>query len=305
MGNVLLYYKYVAIAYPKHIMKWQKKICHDLSLTGRIIIGHEGINGTIGGTQKNTERYRTIMQKNSLFSNIDFKQSKGDSNCFSRLSVVVKNEIVHLGLDPCTITSSKSGQHLTPDKTHALIKKRPSDLLIFDARNKVEWEVGHFQQALKPDINYFRELPQYIDTHLDQFKDKQVLMYCTGGIRCEQASTYLKSKNIAKQVYQIQGGIHRYVEQYPDGFFRGKNYVFDNRITLKVTDDILGTCLLCTTPCDNYTNCLNAKCNKHFICCDPCLNKLHNTCNNVCHDLVRDNKVNKRSTLKKSTPLCQ
>ena len=154
----------------------------------------------------------------------------------------------------------------------------------------------------EPDINHFRELPEYIDTHLDQFKDKQVLMYCTGGIRCERASAYLKSKNIAKQVYQIEGGIHRYVEQYPDGFFRGKNYVFDNRITLKVTDDILGTCLICTTLCDNYTNCLNAKCNKHFICCDPCLNKLNNTCNTVCHDFVGHNKVNKRPTLKKVPP---
>jgi len=299
MGNVLLYYKYVDIAYPKHIMKWQKKICHDLSLTGRIIIGHEGINGTVGGTQKNTELYQAIMQKNSLFNNIDFKQSKGDADCFSRLSVIVKNEIVNLGLDPYAITADKGGKHLTPDKAHALIKQHPSDLLIFDIRNKIEWEVGYFQRAIKLDINHFRELPKYINTHLDQFKDKQVLMYCTGGIRCERASTYLKSKNITKQVYQIEGGIHRYVEQYPNGFFRGKNYVFDNRITLKVTDEILGTCLLCTTSCDNYTNCSNAKCNKHFICCDPCSNKFHNTCNTVCHDLVKQNKVNKRPTIKK------
>jgi len=300
MGNVLLYYKYVAIAYPKQIMKWQKKICHDLDLTGRIIIGHEGINGTIGGTQKNTERYKTVMQKNSLFSNIDFKQSEGSADCFSRLSVLVKDEIVHLGLDPHTITADKGGKHLTPDKTHALMKQDPSDLLIFDVRNRVEWEVGHFQQALKPDINHFRELPSYIDTHLDQFKDKQVLMYCTGGIRCERASTYLKSKNVAKQIYQMEGGIHRYAKQYPDGFFRGKNYIFDNRITLKVTDDILGSCMICATPSDSYTNCLNAKCNKHFICCDLCLNKLHNTCNVQCHDLIAHNKVNKRPLLKKA-----
>ena len=302
MGNVLLYYKYVAIAYPKQIMKWQKKICHDLSLTGRIIIGHEGINGTVGGTQKNTERYKTIMQKNSLFNNIDFKQSEGGADCFSRLSVVVKDEIVHLGLDPYTITAGNGGKHLTPDKAHTLIKQHPPDLLILDVRNKVESKVGYFQRALKPDINHFRELPQYIDTHLDQFKDKQVLMYCTGGIRCERASSYLKSKNIAKQVYQIEGGIHRYVEQYPNGFFRGKNYVFDNRIALKVTDDILGTCLLCAASCDNYTNCLNAKCNKHFICCDRCLNKLNNTCNTVCHDLIEHNKASKRPTLKKVPP---
>ncbi|HEB41761.1 MAG TPA: rhodanese-related sulfurtransferase [Candidatus Dependentiae bacterium] len=301
MGNVLLYYKYVMITYPKHIMKWQKTICHDLDLTGRIIISHEGINGTVGGTQTTIERYKTIMRKNSLFSDIDFKESLGGADCFSRLSIIVKDEIVHLGLNPHVITADEGGKQLTPTQAHALIKKQPADLLIFDVRNKVEWKIGHFQQALTADINHFRELPNYIDTHLDQFSDKQVLMYCTGGIRCERASAYLKSKNVAKQVYQLKGGIHRYVEHYPDGFFRGKNYVFDNRISLKVTDEILGSCLLCRTPGDNYTNCLNAACNKHFICCNPCLDRLDNTCSTACYNLVEQNKVNKRPLLK-TTP---
>lgn len=294
MGNVLLYYKYVTINYPKHILKWQKKICSNFGLTGRIIIAKEGINGTVGGTKDNIERYKTIMHEHDLFHDIDFKESPGGPDCFSGLSIVVKNEIVHLGLDPHTITASNGGTHLTPDQAHELIKNKPTDLVIFDVRNKVEWAIGNFQQAIKANINYFRELPAYIDTHLDYFKNKQVLMCCTGGIRCERASAYLKSKNIAKKIYQLKGGIHRYAEHYPDGFFHGKNYVFDNRVSLKITNDILGTCLLCTTPCDTYTNCLNATCNKHFICCNSCLAQFSNTCSTICQNLIEQNKVTKR-----------
>ncbi|MGB8367037.1 MAG: rhodanese-related sulfurtransferase [Candidatus Babeliales bacterium] len=297
MGNVLLYYKYVMISHPKHTMQWQKKICLDLELTGRIIIGHEGINGTVGGTRINIERYKTIMNNHPLFHDIDFKESIGGPECFSRLSVIVKNEIVHLGLDPRNINSDNGGTYLTPTQSHELMKNKPDDLVIFDARNKVEWAIGHFKHAVKANINYFRELPTYIDAHLEQFKDKQVLMYCTGGIRCERASAYLKSKKVAKKVYQLHGGIHRYAEHYADGFFRGKNYVFDNRISLKVTEDILSTCFLCLTPCDKYTNCWNATCNKHFICCDACTVQLSNTCSTTCHNLIQQNKVNKRPLL--------
>src|SRR5438045_9113606 len=116
-------------------------------------------------------------------------------------------------------------------------------------------------------------------------------MYCTGGIRCERASAYLNEKNIAKKVYQMEGGIHRYVEQYPDGFFRGKNYVFDGRIAVKVNDDVVSHCLLCSEPCDQYTNCLNASCNEHFICCVQCLDSYGNTCGATCEELLSQHKV--------------
>jgi predicted sulfurtransferase len=172
----------------------------------------------------------------------------GDSNYFPRLRIVVRNEVTHLGLDPAIITAKNGGIHLTPEQTHNLLKNAPQDLIIFDARNNYESRIGSFENALKPDIKNFRDLPEYIDNNLDLFKDKEVLMYCTGGIRCERGSAYLKSKNVAKKVYQIEGGIHRYAEKFPDGFFRGKNYVFDGRIAVKVNDDILGSCELCSTP---------------------------------------------------------
>ena len=160
----------------------------------------------------------------------------------------MRKEIVHLGLDPEQISPAQGGQHLTPAQVHALMTDKPDNLVILDARNDYEWQIGKFKDAVTPPIKNFREFLDYIDQNIEQFKDKEVLMYCTGGIRCERATSYLNSKNVASKVYQIDGGIHRYVEQYPDGYFRGKNYVFDHRVSLKVNDDILGSCSLCAIP---------------------------------------------------------
>jgi predicted sulfurtransferase len=299
MGKVLLFYKYVHIEYPKRIFKWQQKICTDFGLTGRILLGHEGINGTLGGTDEDTERYIKVMHENPLFSNIDFKISVGDSSCFPRLQIKIRSEIVRLGIDPNLINAKDGGIHLKPDQVHTLLSNRPKNLVVFDARNSCEWQIGAFEDAIKPDINYFRQLPTYIDEHLEQFKDKDVLMYCTGGIRCERASAYLKSKNVTTKVYQIEGGIHNYIERYPNGFFKGKNYVFDGRVATKANDVILGHCNNCSNACDDYTNCLNASCNKHFVCCQDCLQKLDNTCSKACLTLVTEKTVTIRPDLKK------
>jgi len=300
MGKILLYYKYVTIEYPKQLLKWQQTLCGELELKGRIIIAHEGINGTVGGTDKNTALYKKAMLEHPLFGDIDFKQSEGGADCFPRLRIVIKDEVVHLGLDPETTATCNGADHLNPKDAHALLQKKPKDLVIFDARNRFESKVGTFTDAITPNIRYFRQLPEYIDEHLDQFKDKQVLMFCTGGIRCERASAYLKSKGVAKKIYQLKGGIHTYAEHYPNGFFKGKNYVFDSRVTVKISDDIIGRCDVCNDPCDEYTNCLNALCNKHFISCVACLKTLHNTCSKACLELVQQKKVTQRPLFQKT-----
>lgn len=294
MGKILLFYKYVDLEYPKQVQKWLQKLCADLRLTGRIIIAHEGINATVGGSEKNTEIFKKALEKDQRFINIDFKESEGSEQCFPRMRIIVKNEIVYLGLDPKKVTAQNGGKHLTPAETHNLIAQKPDDLVILDARNDYEWRIGAFEGAIKPDIEHFRQFPKFVDDNLEQFKDKQVLMYCTGGIRCERASTYLKEKGVAKNVYQILGGIHRYAEQFPDGFFRGKNYVFDDRVAVRINDDILSTCNLCPTPCDDYTNCLNATCNEHFIACPACLTHYENTCSAACQELLRSKAVKPR-----------
>jgi UPF0176 protein len=286
MGKIILYYKYVSIEFPKRILKWQEKLCAELNLKGRIILAQEGINGTLGGSDEAIQQYKLALQAHADFADIDFKESPGDQSCFPRLSIKVKNEIVNLGIDPELICAKNSGTHLSPEQANELLLKNPNDLVILDARNHYESHVGAFKDALKPDIKTFRQLPVYIDQHLEQFKDKQVLMYCTGGVRCERASAYLKSKNVATHVYQLEGGIHRYIEQYPEGFFEGKNYVFDNRLLVKANNTIVGSCSTCKSASDEYSNCLNAACNKHFICCSACQQTLKNTCSQICFDLI-------------------
>jgi predicted sulfurtransferase len=295
MSKILLFYKYIDIQYPEQIRKWQHKLCLELGLKGRVIIAQEGINGTIGGDIPSIQAYVDVMRAHPLFSDVDFKESPGGAESFPRLRIVVKKEIVNLGIDP-TITARNGGKHLTPEQTHQLLQENPSDLVILDGRNWYESKIGTFKNAMLPNTKNFRDLPAYIDAHTEQFKDKQVLMFCTGGIRCERASAYLKSKGVAKEVYQIEGGIHRYAEKYPDGFFRGKNYVFDSRISAKVNDDILANCTFCELPCDDFTNCLNAICNIQFIICAPCLEKQGSMCSPVCKKAVEEKTVPIRRT---------
>jgi predicted sulfurtransferase len=283
MGCVLLFYKYVNIRYPVQLQKWQRRLCESLKLTGRIIIAYEGINGTLGGSEEQITEYIEAMQSHELFFDVDFKTSQGSAEDFPRLSVVVKPEIVHLGITNETISAVQGGRHVSPEEAHSLLKDNPNDLLVFDARNAYESAIGAFEGAVKPPLANFRELPDYVDNNLEQFRDKTVLMYCTGGVRCERASAYLKNKNVAREVLQISGGIHRYVESYPDGFFRGKNYVFDQRVALPVTNDVLGNCVSCNNPCDRYVACSNPSCREQLLVCER-IDTQHNKpqCTRLC-----------------------
>jgi predicted sulfurtransferase len=297
MGKVILFYKYITIRYPKQIQKWQEKLCRDLGLAGRVLIATEGINATLGGSDHMIERYKQLMNEHELFGGIDFKESAGGSECFVRLSTKVKDEIVRLGKSTTEINAVDGGTHVTSERVHALLQANDKDLVVLDGRNNYESAIGKFEGAITPNIKTFRQFPEYIDQNLEQFKDKTVLMYCTGGIRCERASAYVKLKGVAKDVLQLEGGICRYVEKYPNGFFKGKNYIFDSRISVPVNDEILGTCFVCAVACDNYTNCLNAQCNRHCIVCVDCTKKLSNCCSAECQSLVALARVAKRKPL--------
>lgn len=296
--RILLYYKYVNLPDPDAVCLWQKELCNNLNLKGRIILGSEGINGTLVGSWEETKRYMQAMSLHPLLNDIDFKEDLVDEvyDYFPKLRIVVRSEIVSLGVEDPSITPTVGGVHLTPDEVHAWLDKHEEDIVVFDVRNRAESRIGTFQDALTADIEHFRDLPSYIDENLEKFRDKNVLMTCTGGIRCEKATAYLKAKGVSKGVYQMLGGIHRYIGKYPQGFFKGKNYVFDNRVAVKVSDDILGTCDLCGISCDDYTNCLNAHCNKHFISCNKCLKTFANACSQACKELLESGKVPYRPT---------
>lgn len=299
MEKIILFYQYSCIENPHKLLEDQKKLCQSLGLKGRVIIAQEGINGTLGGTPDAIEHYKKSMRENSLFSSIDFKESESEHSRFPRLRIVVKNEIVNTGLPADVAPAQSGGIHLDPAQAHALLAQKKSDLVVIDCRNPYESAIGTIPGAIRPDVKHFRDFPLYVETHAEEFQNKEVLMYCTGGVRCERASAYVKLKSNAKAVYQIKGGIHRYVEEFPNGFFRGKNYVFDGRIAVKVTDDILGTCYLCNSPCDDYTNCLRAICNRHFICCTSCLASYQNTCSAECREIVSTGTEHKRPALQK------
>jgi predicted sulfurtransferase len=286
MHSIILFYKYVSIQYPQQVLKWQKKICQELNLKGRIILAEEGINGTLGGTPENLNRYKQLMDEHPLFANIDFKETHNTGDHFPRLRIVVKDEIVNLGLDPKMVRAADAGIALEPVQAHQLIAKKPHNLVIIDCRNIVESEIGRIENAIRPATKYFREFPEYVDRNLENLKDKQVLMYCTGGVRCERATAYVKSKGVAQEVFHIKGGIQRYVEAFPNGFFKGKNYVFDGRTAVKVTDDILSHCRICQKPCDEYNNCMNAKCNLHFIGCSDCMDRMDICCSIECKNII-------------------
>jgi predicted sulfurtransferase len=294
MGKILLYYKYVTLNNLEKIVQAQQDLCSGLNIKGRIILAIEGINGTVGGSLEAIEQYKQAMKDHDLFGDIDFKESEGDADCFPRLRIIIKKEIVHLGLDPALIRAEQGGIHLTPEQSHQLLENRPKDLVVLDARNKYESDIGFFEDSITPPIQNFRDLPAFIENNKDLFKDKQVLMHCTGGIRCERASAYLKSLGIAKKVYQIKGGIHKYLEQYPQGYFKGKNYVFDARIALSTNKIVVGKCFFCEISCDDYTNCVNTQCNQQIIVCMSCQQNWQNSCSAQCKNLIETGRVKKR-----------
>lgn len=295
MGRILLYYKYVHLDEPGAILKWQTRLCKKLGLTGRIIIATEGINGTVGGSHEATQAYIDAMNEHHSFGGIDFKEAPGDETFFPRMRVVIKDEIVRLGVDPSKVTVKDGGKHLKPKEVHDLLNNPPEDLVILDTRNNYESRIGTFRNSITPDISTFRELPGFIDTNLDQFKDKKVLMHCTGGVRCERATAYLQQKGITKEIYQIEGGIQRYIEQFPEGHFRGSNYVFDGRIAERINNDILSECDICNIPCDTYVNCVNVECNKQFLGCSDCALQFEECCGKTCYNLVKTGSVKTRT----------
>ncbi len=298
--RILLFYKYVPIENVQETLNWMKAICQALNLKGRVILAMEGINATLGGSIEATTLYTHILDAHPLFRGIDFKDSieSDEYEYFPRLRIVIKDEIVRMGISPVVVSAQDAGDHLTPAQAHKILSEKNENLVILDGRNAYESKIGHFEGAVLPDVQYFRQFPEYVDANLEKFRDKDVFMYCTGGIRCERASAYLKLKGVAKKVYQLKGGIHRYVEKYPQGFFRGRNYVFDDRIEVRVNDDVLASCELCNVSYDTYANCLNASCNKHFICCPPCKQDYAETCSRECQQLVAAGKVPVRTKLR-------
>ncbi|XP_052429911.1 thiosulfate sulfurtransferase/rhodanese-like domain-containing protein 2 isoform X1 [Carassius gibelio] len=290
-GEVLLYYCYHQLNDPQIICQWQRELCLKLKLTGKVRVATEGINGTVGGTKTATYLYIKAMLSHPAFKIMqvqDFKKSEGGAACFSDLKVGVYKEIVPMGVDPAIISYRLAGIHLEPKEFHkevkAFVENQTSgnDTILLDCRNFYESKIGQFSQCLAPNIRKFSYFPDYVDTNLDVFRDKKVLMYCTGGIRCERGSAYLKSKNVCKEVYQLKGGIHKYLEQFPDGFYRGKLFVFDDRYAIAFNEDVISECRYCSCPWDQYQLCSTDFCCQLVLSCTTCRERGLTACCPVC-----------------------
>lgn len=271
--QILLFYKYTLIENPKQLADEQRALQTRLGLTGRTLIANEGINATLEGTTANTEEYLKVFLADPRFTNTHIKKSLGTGSAFPKCVVRVKPEIVALELGACDVDPNiQTGKRLSPEDLHAWIHSR-KEFYIIDMRNAYEQQVGHFRDSVLPPMDNFRDLPKFLDS-LAHLKNKTVVTVCTGGVRCEKASGYLLANGFT-DVYQLDGGIVSYMERYPNEDFLGKLYVFDSRMTMGFyTDDpnheIVGTCVVCTKPCERFTNCSDDDCHRQLLACQTC-----------------------------------
>ncbi len=277
--TIILFYKYVRIDDPEGLKKAQIGLLNELGMKGRLIIAHEGINGTFEGTTENVQKYMEIMKADPRFADIHWKKSAGTGEAFPRLRVRVRPEIVSLHLhdtdfDPNEVT----GERLKPEELHQWYQEG-REFYIVDMRNDYELKVGKFENTIFPGLANFRDLRDKVGT-LAHLKDKPVLTVCTGGVRCEKASGFLKKQGF-QNVHQLDGGIVSYMEKYPGRDFKGSLYVFDNRITMHFDNPanhtIIGSCERCNVPSERYVNCKNLMCHRHFLVCENCSPELEST----------------------------
>lgn len=278
MQKVILYYKFAPIADPEAVRLWQRELCEGLGLKGRIIISRHGINGTLGGDIEALKRYAHKTKLFPAFKGTAFKWSDGNTATFPKLSIKVRDELVAFGVpDELEVDEGGvvgGGVHLKPQQVHELVEQRGDEVVFFDGRNAYEAAVGKFQNAVVPDVSTTHDFISELESgKYDDIKDKPVVTYCTGGIRCEVLSSVMKKRGF-KEVYQIDGGIVKYGEQYKDdGLWEGSLYVFDGRMNVEFSDKakVIGNCAHCGERTSKYQNCADKSCNQLFLVCDECV----------------------------------
>jgi UPF0176 protein len=280
--QILLYYCYTPIEDPEAFREEHHLLCLELNLLGRIIVASEGINGTVSGLAEDCDKYMQLMKADPRFASIDFKVEESDKHAFAKLHVRLKPEIVHSSLRHVK-PYEKTGAHLSPAEFKKL--KDQEDVVLVDVRSDYEYTIGKFKNAITLDIENFRDFPDRVD-RLKPFKDKKVITYCTGGIKCEKASAYLLEQGF-ENVYQLHGGIIKYGLEEGGEDFEGKCYVFDNRLIVdvnKVNPVVISRCHVCQEPSDRMVNCANPVCNIHVPICEACGDTLQGACSDECRN---------------------
>jgi len=285
----LSFYAYAKIEDPKKFRDELFIAWNALDALGRIYVAHEGINAQMSVPADQFEAFRDTLEVYDFMKGIRLNVAVDQDNySFLKLTIKVRNKIVADGLNDDTFDVTNKGIHLKAQEFNDLLED--PNTIVVDFRNHYESEVGHFEGAITPDVENFRESLPIINDQLQDYKeDKNLLMYCTGGIRCEKASAYFKHQGF-KNVYQLEGGIIEYTRQIKEegikSKFIGKNFVFDHRLGERITDDIISQCHQCGKPCDNHTNCANDACHLLFIQCDECKEAMENCCSTECLETI-------------------
>lgn len=278
MQKILLYYKFTPIKDPEAVKLWQKTLCDSLDLKGRILVSQHGLNGTVGGEMEDLKKYIKATKTYPGFKNIVFKWSDGGRDDFPRMSVKARRELVGFKNSDDEFEVDENGvvgggKHIKPKQIHELVEKYGDDVVFFDGRNAHEAAIGKFKDAIVPNTNTSRDFIAELESDkYDGIKDKKVITYCTGGIRCEVISAMMKKRGF-KEVYQIDGGIVKYGEAYgDDGLWEGSLRVFDDRMSVDFSDHAktIGECSHCNGPTNNYENCAWANCNDLVLICLHC-----------------------------------
>ena len=287
--TTLSFYKYYQIENPQAFRDELFESFAKIDVKGRIYVASEGINAQLSIPSSQFEAFKIALYSyewldgNRLNVAVD-----DDGKSFFKLTIKVRKKIVADGLDDSTFDSSDTGEYLKVEEFNILTDKE--DTILIDMRNHYESEVGHFKGAILPDCDTFRDELPMVEEILEGKQDQDVVMYCTGGIRCEKATAYFKHKGF-KNVYHLEGGIIKYSQDAKDqgleNKFIGKNFVFDERLGERITDDVIAGCHQCGQSCDNHTNCANSACHLLFIQCDACKAKYENCCSSECQDFIK------------------
>ena len=284
------FYQYYKLGNPQIFRNHLFVAWNELDVLGRIYVAHEGINAQLSVPANRFKEFKTHLDSITFLNGIRLNIAREQYNkSFLKLKIKVRKKILADGLNDETFDVTNKGKHLKAEEFNKLIER--DDAILIDMRNHYEHEIGHFKGAILPDVDTFRDsLPEIVDEYIKEAKeDKHIVMYCTGGIRCEKASAYFKHLG-AKNVYQLEGGIIEYArrveEKGLENKFLGKNFVFDDRMAERIGDEIISNCHQCGAPCDDHTNCGNVDCNLLFIQCDQCKEKMENCCSDECIEII-------------------
>lgn len=285
----LSFYQYARIGNPSLFRDHLYLQWFELGVLGRVYVAQEGINAQISVPKSNFSQFREQLATITFLKGVRLNIAvDDDSRSFYKLKVQVKKKIVADGLADDTFDVTNKGVHLQAEDFNKLTDD--PDTVVVDMRNHYESEVGHFENAILPDVDSFREALPKVEEILQDQRDKNIVMYCTGGIRCEKASAYFKHKGFA-HVFQLEGGIIHYTRQVQEkglsNKFRGKNFVFDERLGERISDEIISHCHQCGEPCDTHTNCKNEACHLLFIQCKSCAEKYDDCCSPQCQEFIQ------------------